>query len=326
MRSRTSAAIVVSLLALAVSACSIGANSSSHIKPDWVSGASKNYPASSYITGIGSERYQKHAKTAAVNAILKSFTYVRDTGLPAYLGSDNMQRKAKPLQEALTNKIQIVDTWYDDGDRRYHAFAIVTKQYVGEQILELISSLDNTTRHHIERAGVTPDKLQKIVHAGKALQAQVVRSFYTDIMKNIDPGNSRARLIWQVARLREDFEKLLGRIRVKPLITNDDLGVLRPSLIGSLQAGNFGIAQAGQADYLLESSLVVNDRKKSGGKTQVQAELSINLLGTDRQSHGKQTWPVAFIDGPGEPGIGACRELLDRELLPAILDFAVQDK
>ncbi len=314
----------IAILGLALSACGGGLKSGATVKPDWLENPSKTYPDASYLTGTGSFRYLRSAKDAATDAITTKFRFIAAPGLPAYLGSAAMQRDSKPLLEAITGKIQIVDTWYDDTNAQYHAFAIIPKGYAGDQIKKLIAALDETTREQIERTGTTPDRLQKIAHAGKALQAQVLREFYTKLLHDIDVSGNEVRLVWQTARLQDDFEKLLHRILIKPLILNDDLGVLKTALVASLQASNFGVETTAQPDYLLESTLTLKSKEKQNGKTRVSAELNIYLLDTDRKIHGKQSWPLTFIAAEDlkASAVAACRELLDRELLPAIMDFA----
>ncbi len=319
---------VFSLMALLAlpAACSIHANSNV-VKPDWLTGESNNYPATRYVGTVGKHRFLKGAKDAAREELLHRFAFVAPPDLPLYLAHAKADIDIQSMLAPLDGKIQIVDTWLDKENGRYLAYAVLDKQLVADQITKIIVALDESTRDHIDRVGSSPDKLAKISHAGKALQAQVVRDFYTGIYKTVDTSERSALNVWQASSLRSDFEKLLHRITIKPVVVNDDSGALKSALSYSLQAGGFGVEEQGDADFIIESALYIKDREREAGGTRIKGQLTIRFLGSDRKEHGKHSWPLSYL-ASGElrdASAESLRQLFNSELLPLIVGFATDN-
>lgn len=288
--------LIASLFVFLITVASCGGNRvlKNIEKPEWLNGKHSQYSGKSYLTGTGTYKYLKRAKQVAREEISNHFfkvTLEEDTSY--FLGSS---RTFTTISEKLLNSIQVVELWENPVTSNYHVFAILPRRQAAEFLKQEISKLDDSTRTIIEKTTIARDKLDKIIFARKAIDTQIERIAYLQALKRVDPKAKNITQIWQISRLGTDFRKLLSRVRIKPLVTNDNTMMLNNSLTKGIKWSGMTVDNASSADFTLEASLSFgqyNEKKAEGYRT--TGKLKINLIDRSRNKLGNKTWPIAIL-------------------------------
>jgi hypothetical protein len=313
-------------------------------KPDWVDGKSSRYPDSLYLLGRGSYKFLDAAKDRARSDLAKNFEVKiqeQSADTQSFYRKKNAEGTQQESEQAVsrsletsTNQIlsgvQIVDIWQDPKTSEYHALAILSRTQAAERLRQEIGRLDETTRINIEDATNTTDKLEKIAYASKALDAQIERIGYQRTLQVVDTTGRGIRPVWNVSQLDADFEKLLSRIRIRPLVINDTTNTLHTALSGGLAAAGVIVDEGPTADFTMEGSLVVHDLGKKEGWYWSRGTLEIKLVDSNKQVRGTKRWPVkasATDPGTATQRIGdEVSRVLQRDIQSTIIDFARSTK
>lgn len=319
--------LILATIVSGLLACSGTINKHAGPTPDWIQGDSASYPPALYLSATGQNRYMSAAKREATEKLLQHFQPSTSPALQS-LHSGETQKIVQSLHKAVKQRIQIVDTWYNNDNSEYYVLAIIHKGQVAEDVKKHIHLLDEASSMHIDKTGSSRVKLTKIFHAGNALYQQTIRAHYAQLLKTLDPGSGTIRQVWTVQSLQDSFTKLLNRIYIKPVIINDDLSVLRDSLSNALTRLGLSLADGVDADYLLESTLIVDKRQVADGRENTEATVSLKLMDPQHVVYGQRQWPITIqaVANDRSSALAAARtstsHLFEQELLGAFLEFS----
>jgi len=189
--------------------------------------------------------------------------------------------------------VQIVDVWENASTSNYHVLAILPRRQTAAILKQEITRIDDATRTYIESATIAKDKLEKIVYARQALDAQIDRIAFQRSMQIVNPSGQGITQVWRTSKLSTDFEKLLKRIRIKPLITKDDSNSLSKALSGGIAKAGMTVKNSSSADYTIKAALDLDiSNKKKDGWYWARGTLEIELLDKKRNVRGTHRWPV----------------------------------
>ncbi len=335
-------ALILSV-ALLLSACSGTPRKPAADQPDWVNGRSAQYSPELYLTGRGQSRQSDDAKDRARADLAKTFeVYIQENqkdvqAFSAVKENDKTQQTHSQLEvtrtiltstDQIVRGIQIGDVWRDSVSGEQHALAILSRTQAAAALRQEIGRLDESTRISIDAAANSEDALVKIGKANRALNAQIERLAFQRSLTVVDRSGEGVRTTWSIASLQNDFEKLLNRTRVRPIITNDDSGQVKDLMAGAIAAAGFAADDSANTDFILETSLNLEDLgQKFDGWWWSQGALEIKLLDRNGKTRGTKRWPIK-VSAQQKPLVALrakddVTKILSKELRATMVGFTV---
>jgi len=310
--------------------------------PDWVSGQSARHAPELYITGRGQSKSLDDAKDRARADLAKTFEVsIQETqkdvqvfssaqsgDKPAKTQSQlNVTRTIVTTTDQIVRGVQIGDVWRNPVTLEHYALAILPRQQAAEMLRQEIGRLDENTRVIIDTAANSVDPLIKIAQARRALDAQIDRLAFNRSLQVVNRSGDSVRTVWNIASLQSDFEKLLTRTRIRPVITNDDTGTFKSTLAGNVAAAGFTVDESSDADFILEASLALEDLgQKSDGWWWSQGALELKLVDKSGKARGNKRWPIKVSAQQkavvAQRAMDDVAKLLNKELRATLIGFA----
>ena len=334
--------LIIFLGVVSLAACS-GTPSKPADQPDWINGRSTHYTPELYLTGRGQSKQADDAKDRARADLAKTFeVYIKENqkDIQAYSAvkeDDKPQQTHAQLEvtrtiltstEQIVRGIQIGDVWRDAVTGEYHVLAILPRAQASAALRQEIGRLDESTRINIEAAANSDDPLVKIGKAHRALNAQIERLAFQRSLTVVDRSGEGVRTTWNIASLQNDFEKLLNRTHVRPVITNDDSGQVKDIIAGAIAAAGFVADDSASTDFILDTALSLEDLgQKSDGWWWSQGALEIKLLDKNGKTRGNKRWPIKI--SAQQKAVVAQRakdevaKILNKDLRATLLGFAI---
>jgi hypothetical protein len=327
------------LLSAILLACS-GAGVKPGSEPDWVSGNSARYTNQRYLLGRGQADDTATAEDRARADLAKIFVVninVADIDKQKFTSSTAGEKPSSELTSEVSRTIvtstgqilkgvQIADIWKDETSKTVHALAVLPRQEASHGIRQEISRLDSLTRLSIEEAANATQPLDKIAYARRAVIAQQDRIAHQQALQIIDPSGRGDPPQYDIAKLITDYEKLLPRVRIKPVMLGETRGIVASALPAALSSSGFTVTESDDADYVMEVSLKLAETFQKEGWYWGRGVLLMNLRDRQNTVLGQKEWPVkASAREESEVMLRVEREaddILLRDLLPSILGFA----
>lgn len=297
--------IFVIFLLSFLAACSSVPNRS-QTPPDWVKGASQKYPGNKYLLGKGSGTSMANAKDLARADLAKNFEVKvlelwRDvqefeqkqtTEGKQTESSEEIQRTVITSSSQVLHGVEIVDIWQGPESKQVHALAVLDRTKTGNRLRQDIRELDKTTSTAIKQANQADEKLQKAVFAAKALKTQLERRTVQRLLQVVDVSGKGVTEKWELSRLRSDLSELLRRIKIHPSIIDDASGLLAKTLEGALNHAGVLVVAATEADYIMETSLLVEDLGQKDGWYWSRGTLEYKLTDKTGATKAADRWPI----------------------------------
>ncbi|NOX43019.1 MAG: hypothetical protein GXP19_04700 [Gammaproteobacteria bacterium] len=261
-------------------------------KPDWVTGENARYSSNRYITGRGQYKYLSRAKNHAREDIAEKFKIVINKETIEPLLADRTYTTSTP---ELLKAIHIVDAWENPVSGDQHVFAILARNKTIIALNQKIARLDDNTRSIINSTIISNDKLEKIALAHQALDTQIERFAYQQVLSKIYPTGQPVQQVWQISKLNNDFKKLLSRIRIKPdiSIANDESNKIEQALVEGLKQSGITVDFSRSADFILHATLALDDYNKLIDSQYVtNGKLKLSLTDKKQNIRGTHTWPI----------------------------------
>ncbi|MBI5209751.1 MAG: LPP20 family lipoprotein [Elusimicrobia bacterium] len=191
------------LLVPVLVSCVAGAAAAKDPKPEWINGASSEYPRSKYVTGVGLADKEQEAKDRARAEISKVFRVEIDARSADHLseasttsesGKDkkstynfaqtiafDVKTTAKQVQEG----VEVVENWRDPASKGYYALAVLEKEKAAAIIRDKIEEIDKQAEEWRNQLDAAGEKLPKIKAAMKFLA----------VLKGRDQLNAQYRIL-----------------------------------------------------------------------------------------------------------------------------------
>jgi len=331
--------ILSSLLIPALVACA-SSDSKPGSEPDWVSGNSSKYSNQRYLLGRGQADDTGTAKDRARADLAKIFVVnvnVTDIDKQKFSSSTAGEKTASEFSTEVSRSIvtstdqmlkgvQIADIWKDEKNKTVHALAVLPRQEASHGLREEISSLDSLTRLRIQEATNAQDLLDKVAYARRAVIAQQQRLGYQQALRIIDPSGRGDPPEYDIAKLITDYEKLLPRVRIKPVMLGENEGIVASALPAALSSAGFSVTDSDDdANYVMEVSLKLAETFQKEGWYWGRGVLLMNLRNQQNVVLGQKEWPVkASAREESEVMLRVERkadDILQKDLLPTIVGF-----
>jgi hypothetical protein len=158
-----------------------GAKSS---KPDWVDGASMQFPREHYLTGVGSADDRSTAQERARGEISKIFTSQMNVVTNSMASESTVQVTGKKDQNSFSQSVsnsvenvskkmlegvEIHETWQDEASRVYYALAILDKSKAVSAVTDKIADFDAQVKQYYAQMVQAQDKLPRVKAAMKLM-------------------------------------------------------------------------------------------------------------------------------------------------------------
>ncbi|HEY5602539.1 MAG TPA: LPP20 family lipoprotein [Gammaproteobacteria bacterium] len=320
-------------------ACS-GAASKPGSEPDWVAGNSAKYTSQRYLLGRGQADNTAMAEDRARADLAKIFMvninvadidrqkFTSTTGeQPASELTSEVSRTIVTSTSQILKGVQIAGIWTDEARKTVHALAVLPRQEASHGIRQEISRLDSLTRASIDAAASAKQPLDQVAYARRAVIAQQERLGHQKSLQIIDPSGRGDPAQYDIARLITDYEKLLPRVSIKPVMMGENLGIVASALPAALSSAGFTVTESDTADYVMEVSLKLAETFQKEGWFWGRGVLLMNLRDRQNTVLGQKEWPVkASAREESEVMLRverAADDILHQNLLPAMVGFAL---
>jgi hypothetical protein len=193
-------------------------------KPVWVDGATSEYPAARYLTGVGqadNRNYASDQAYAAVARIFKAEVAAQAKDWESYLvieqrGSSNTERRltldnvTKVSTDKVLENVRIMETWYDANKGLHYALAVMNRSQAEAALIERMAILDLAVEADVTGFRQTSDKLTKIRHLRRAARNLVLREAYNADLRVIRPSGQGMASAYRVDELSNELEQFLA--------------------------------------------------------------------------------------------------------------------
>jgi hypothetical protein len=325
------------LLLLGLAGCASG-------PPEWIDGGkSEAYPASRYLTGIGTGAQPDVAKEHARADLAKLFSYnigqvaedvKRHTSKAGsdgarHINEARIERIISDRAEQVLSGTKIAETWRGPETRAYYALAVLPRAQASSNIKREIDRLDNATALYVKRVKDEADVLREIRAANIALDAQVARLAYQRTLRTIDTSEAGVPLKWDVTRLSRDLERVLLRARIAPQVLDDTTGTLTTSTRNALSLSGFQVSDGQSAEFILDTRL---NLEKIGYRDKWYWSRGVLQVSLKERASGRERGSVRWtIKAAGQSNSDAEQQiatkadsLLKRQLRDVIVKFATR--
>ena len=325
---------IFALMFLFLSGCA----SHSPTAPDWITGESAQYKSAQYLIGRGQAATQEEAKDRARADLSKIFQvavaadsedvqkFKTGTVGPGQYES-YASRRISTHTDQIIRGIQIAELWQEPETKSFHALAILPRLQTAASMRQQISQLDEATNNHVEQSRKNSDLFLKIAAASHAVDSQQERELLQKSLQVIDPTGRGSESQWNIAKLNNDLDELLKRVKIASQATADSTKGLAEVAAGALAKAGFMIETGQNPDFVLQTRMELADLGFQDGWYWQRGILEISLLETATgRVRGTRRWTIKSNAPDRESALkralSQADSVLKQELRAAIIDMA----
>jgi hypothetical protein len=296
------AVIVVLLSLVSQSGCGGKETTRDAAQPDWLAGESAEYPHALYLTGQGSGETLELAKQHARADLAKVFEVqisetARDVQIVEMkndeptLSQTQFERLIKTQTQQVLSGVEVADTWQDPQTGQYYALVTLNRDKTARALRADIHHLDEVTAHNIQKAQQEIDRLRLAAHAYKAYAAQLERSLLQKKLRIVDPAGVGVPPPVELAKLKTDYEQVLGRIHIIAQSPDEHIQDL---VAAGLSQSGFNADPQSPTRYVLKATLEKVPVIHRGGFYWLQAAMNFQLQENNPTAkvRGSDRWDI----------------------------------
>lgn len=290
--------LVPAAAALLLAGCATGGRDRDE-RPDWIDGADARYPASTYLTGIGSADDQATARDRARADLAKIFRVtVAETSsdVQEYSAQDGaggsssdysaeVQRNLSLHTDQVLEGVTVPESWQDPASKRYYALAVLNRAHASSRLRQDVSALDAAAEVLMNRARVADDAFTRAKLALDVVENQRQRNALDDMLRAVSPTGSGMPPRWPLAQLEADLATALSRIRLRA----EGEAPWRDVLAGQLADSGFEVSPSGE--YVVRLSVDEASMRRDGWHW-LRGVAVLDVTGPDGRSLGQQRWEI----------------------------------
>lgn len=270
-------------------------------EPDWVGGASGDYPTNEYLLGRGSAAGSEQAQERARADLVKAFefrvvarsedvqTFERDG--EATRSTGRVESRVASSTEKVVSGVRIADLWQDPQTREQHALAVLPRLQAANALRQDVAQLDTAIAQAIAHSRDSGDGLRR---AGAALRAVELAGQRAELQRSLRIVDITGRGIEPpvaAERLRLDADALLQRVRIAARGDGEapEFGGL---LGGALAHAGFTVTDT-TPELILDGTLQVDDQGRRDGWFWQRGVVNITLVdAATGEVRGTHAWTV----------------------------------
>ncbi len=237
----------------------------SALKPDWIEGASRKYPAELYLTGVGYGDDRKAAEDSAVAAIARIFQaeiHSKTSELEKYTQTDvkgkthsSRDIRIDQLTSVATNKalenVTIAEVWVNESENRTYALAVMDRRHATVSIKEKIAAIDSDIAVMQQKAGKASDKIEKASTVRAILKSLLDREVYNTDLRIINPSGTGIEPPTSLFDVKQQLQSILSNeINIGVQLEGPHNEDVRSSIIEGLTKEGFSVDEKGDPEKL----------------------------------------------------------------------------
>lgn len=243
-------------------------------KPDWVDGASMEFPREQYLSGVGSADDRGTAQERARGEISKIFASQMTVRTDSMASESTVQASGRKDQNSFSQSVamsvenvskkllegvEIHETWQDQASRVYYALAILEKSKAVSAVTDKIADFDAQVKQYYAQMVQAADKLPKVKAAMKILALFKARRELESDLRVLD-GKGMPNPVDEAA-VRAIAAKALSELDVAIDVSGTKSREVETGVVKSL--AGFGLqatagAPAGPVDVLVTGEAETN--------------------------------------------------------------------
>jgi hypothetical protein len=265
---RNSSLLAVSLLAAVVSAANADPRNP---RPDWVDGASMEYPRERYITGVGigddrataEERARGEiAKVFSANVSVDTTVNETETNAASAAGSQNafsqqIAQNIRTVSQKVLEGVQLVESWQDPATRVHYTLAVLERAKAKTGLVEKLGELDRQAAQWREGMDKANDKLPRAKAAMKLLTVLKARNELNSDLRVLDEGGQGLPAPIDEALVRPAAAKAIAALNVVVDLSGSGSEEVETGIMRGLTA--FGL-QASKPDSKADADIIVEGK------------------------------------------------------------------
>ncbi len=302
--------------------------------PEWTTGASRDYPADAWMTGVGVDRERARAEDRARAEIAKTFQ-VQVRAFDRSSESHRLSRVGRLVESeynqevsadlsATTDKmlagVRIAEVWRDERSGEFHALAVLDRQSTARGLRAEIRELDERILDRVTQAERIASEARRLGEYLNVLSLLERRRLLAADLRVVDPASRMADPPYAASEIARRADESAGAIRIGLQLDGDRGELVRGSLVRALAAvGIYQSSAAGQENLLLRGGVTVTNYACSGlnwSTALVQIEL-VDGSGTAFDSVRTSVREGSQVDGRAED---LARQQLGDRLAPLIVE------
>ncbi|MDX1455590.1 MAG: LPP20 family lipoprotein [Gammaproteobacteria bacterium] len=264
--------------------------------PDWLDGSAADYPASSYLTGIGSGDTRDAARDRARADLAKTFRVKIDEsasdvrnfsrGADGDSYSQEINRELNVQTEQVLEGVTVPEVWQDPATRQFHALAVLERARASLRLRQEIQSLDAGADAMLAAARRSDDVFEKASIAVRVVENQRRRAVVQSMLQAVDATGRGTPPRWPLGQLESDLRTALSRITLEPVASDEWKGLLAGSL------GDSGFSLSPDGTYQASLEVETAELPKRQGWFWKRAVVSLRISGPGGESLGQQRWEI----------------------------------
>lgn len=252
-------------------------------RPDWVDGASIEYPRAKYLVGVGSADDRQTAEDRARGEISKIFSTTVQVDTNITESETNVSKNGKndnAFQQSVSQNVQtasrkaledvqLVENWQDQATRQYYALAVLDRAKAIRAVNDKIGEFDKQAGQWKETMDKASDKLPRVKAALKLLSVLKARAELNSELRVLDESGKTVASPYDEAAIRPVASKAISELDVVLAMSGDqskqvETGIIKGLSSFGLQAKK-GSAEA-EADITVEGSVDTKQMEGDGSK------------------------------------------------------------
>lgn len=237
----------------------------SSLKPDWLEGQSRKYPADLFLTGVGYGDDRKTAEDSAFAAIARIFQaeiHSKTSELEKYTQTDvkgktyiSRDIKIDQITSVATNKaledVTIAEVWNDESENRTYALAVMDRQHAMVSIKEKISAIDSDIELMQQKAVTASDKIEKARTMRAILRSLLDREVYNTDLRMMNPAGTGIEPPATLLTVKQHLQDILSNeIHIGVQLEGAHHDGIRSSIVEGLTKEGFSVDEKGDAEKL----------------------------------------------------------------------------
>lgn len=213
--------LCAALLLGALTACGwSGANR----PPDWIEGASKDYPPEQYLVGVGQADSQEAAADRAYGAVAKifkaevtaqardweSFLQFENRGTTSTERRLSLDHVTRVSTDKVLENVRILAGWFDAKAGRHYALAGMNRAQAGAAMQGRIGELDDTVEAELRESRQAQSKLARLRHLHRAVKSLILREAHNADLRIIRQSGQGTAAPYKVPDLTAQLEQFVA--------------------------------------------------------------------------------------------------------------------
>lgn len=221
-----------------------------HPKPDWVDGASVEYPRERYVVGVGAGDDRAAAQDRARAEIAKVFstnvsidtrmteTETSDTGDGASKNnfSRSINQSVKTASEKALEGVQVVEDWHDSATKIHYAMAVLERVKARAAINDKIGELDSQAAQWKSQLESATEKLPKAKAAMRLLTILKARSELNSELRVVDDNGQGVTPFINEAAIKSAAAKAVSALNVSVVLLGEGSNEVITAVLSGLNA------------------------------------------------------------------------------------------